>query len=353
MTRLKKDKLPLKYQNLFVWDVAGLPKPIRSFWLNKEEQRRRGNKRDFFCNCLGVALGAADSVFDHIILNRIKETTIKEPDYNGEVVFNYENDKVIGQRFVPNFGKQRLSWWGELIGGRPNQSHNYILANDISFGLGSSNSIIEIYDCNIKEQVGEWADSLTPQDKFADITVATAKWIGGCNPCFLIWENNGGQGSTFRQRILYQNYHNVYISKKEDAKWRKSSDTYGWRSNTQSKESLLAELGVALSCGINNVKDFSSIIIHSKDLLDELYDYVWYENGDCGTSKTQDMKTGAKKRHGDCVVPAGLCLLATRDQPAGTGISKTFVPENSFMSRFQTYLNQQEEEQKQGKMWLY
>lgn len=346
-------KLPDQYKQLFVDNCEGLPKPLRSPWLDHEELRRRGNKRDYFCNIWSVPLGAADSVFDHIILNRIKETTIKQPDYCGEVVFDYENDKAVNQKFVPNFGKQRLSWWGALFGGRPDQSHNYILACDISFGLGSSNSIFIIYDCNTKEQVGEWADSMTPQDKFADVTVAAARWTGGQLPCFLIWENNGGQGSTFRQRVLYQNYHNVYVSKKEDAKYRKSSDTYGWRSNTKSKDMLVSDLGVALSCGINGIDEFCSIKIHSKDLLDEIYDYVWYENQDCGTSKTQDMKTGAKKRHGDRVIPTGLCILATRDQPKGTGQHKICPPANSFVARMQKYLDEQTEKQRYNKVWLY
>lgn len=352
--RFNIKSLPDIYKKLFVADgCIELPKPIRSPFHDYEEKRRRGNRRDFLCNIWGVPLGASDTVFDHIILNKIKETTIRQPDYSGEVVFDYEKDKVVNQKFVPNFGKQRLSWWGALFGGRPDQSHNFILACDISFGLGSSNSIFIIYDCNTKEQVGEWADSMTPQDKFADIAVATARWTGGQLPCFLIWENNGSQGSTFRQRVLYQDYYNVYISKKEEAKYRKKSDTYGWRANETNKGNLISDLGTALSCGINDVDDFISIKIHSKDLLDELYDYVWYEGGGCGTSATQDMKTGARKRHGDRVIPVGLCILATRDQPKGAGTRPIPVLANSFIGRFQAWLNKEEQIQKEGKIWLY
>lgn len=352
--RLDVRTLPKEYQKLFVADGGiGLPKNLRSQWHDYEEKRRRGNKRDFFSNIWGVCSGAADSVFDQIILEKIKNETIKPPDYSGEIIFEYQNDKIVNERFKPYFGKQRLQWWGELIGGRPNQNHNYIIAFDISFGLGSSNSVAEIYDCNTKEQVGEWADPLTRENDLADIGVATARWVGGSDFCFLIWENNGGQGSTFRERILFQEYYNVYFRKKEDAKYRKATDMYGWRNNANSKSSLLAELGVALSCGINNIKNFSSIKIHSKDLLDELYDYIWYENGDAGTSKTKDVKTGAKKRHGDRVIPIGLCILATKDQSEGSGRKISSAPANSFMRRFQDYLDEQSKLEKNGKIWMY
>ena len=347
-------KLPKEYKNLFVADGCfGLPKALRSPWHDYEERRRRGNKRDFMSNVWGVCVGSADLVFDQVILEKIKNTTIKEPDYCGEIVFSYENGKVVNPKFRVNTGKQRLSWWGPLYGGRPEQNHNYIIAFDISFGLGSSNSVMEIYDCNTQEQVGEWADANTKENDLADYGVATAKWIGGYDPCFMIWENNGGQGSTFRQRILFQQYYNLYTKKKEEAKRRKSSDTYGWRSNSQTKESLLAELGVALSCGINGVENVSSLIIHSKDLLDELNDYIWYENGDAGTSSKQDLKTGAKKRHGDRVISIGLCVLATRDQQKATGIRPVMPSNSSFIERFQNWLNQEEEKQRDNRVWLF
>lgn len=347
-------KLPAEYGKLFIADGAiGLPKNLRSKWHDYQELRRRGNKRDFLSNVWGVCIGSSDMVFDSIILEKIKNTMIRPAEFAGEVIFEYENDKVINPKFKLYFGKQRLQWWGELIGGRPNQNHNYIAAFDISFGLGSSNSVIEIYDCNTKEQVGEWVDCLTRENDLADMGVAVAKWTGGADPCFMIWENNGGQGSTFRQRILYQDYYYVYFRKKEEAKYRKASDMYGWRSGAGSKEPLLAELGVALSCGLNNIKDFSSIKIHSKDLLDELFDYVWYENGDCGTSKTKDMKTGAKKRHGDRVIPIGLCILATRDQPKGVAKHPTSLSVNSFVGRMQHYLDEQQEKEKNEKIWMF
>lgn len=348
--------LPQEYKDFFISDgCVGLPKPLRSPWLDYQEKRRRGNKRDYFSNVWGVCLGTTDAVFDQITLDKIKTTTVREPDYQGEVVFSYDShNKTCEERFIPNYGKQRLQWWGSLFGGRPDQTHNYIMAFDISFGLGASNSVIEIYDCNIKDQVGEWVDASTREHDLADIGVAIAKWVGGYDPCFLIWENNGGQGSTFRQRVLFQDYYTIYFRKKEEAKYRKASDMYGWRSNTTNKSDLLAGFGVALSCGVNKIENFNSITIHSIDLLDELYDYVWFENGDAGTSCTKDIKSGAKSRHGDRVIAAGLCVLASKDQLPGKGRKITLAPVNSFIYRFQKYLDEQDEQRRNSKLiWKY
>jgi len=333
-----------KYRKLFRADgCSGLPKPIRSPWHDYEEKRRKGNRRDFLSNVWGVCVGSSDAVFDHIIMEKIKLLHIRPPDYTGEIAFETDNEIITNVVFKPNSGRQNFSWWSPLDNFRPNQLHNYILACDISYGLGSSNSVIEIYDCNTKEQVGELVDPFVPPAKFADIAVATARWLGGQNQAFLLWENNGGQASTFRDRVKFQGYYNVYMKRKEEAKYRKKSDTYGWRSNADAKAILLSNLGTALTCSLTGADGFVSLKIHSKELLEELLDYIWYENGDAGTSKTADLKSGAKKRHGDRVIGMGMCILGTKDQLPATIKQPVVVPANSFMARFNRWIDEEAE----------
>lgn len=357
---LKQEDLPEKYQSLFVWDgcknlPADASRRVRSPWHDIEEKKR--GKRDFLCNVWRTPIGSSDVVFDVAVLTTIKEKFIRPPDFAGEVVFDrLSSGKVDTEviKFWPGLGQKRLKWWGQLKNGRPSQFHNYIIASDISWGLGSSNSVAEFYDVNTMEQVGEWACPNTKPEDFADLVVASAHWVGGCRKPLLIWENNGGQGVNFGNRIKWLGYSNVYVQTRENEKSRKKGKKLGWRSNTQSKPDLLQELSIALTEGIKEKKNYKAIIIHSKDLLDELFDYIFAERGkDAELSSKMDEGTGARERHGDRVIAAGLCILGTRDQQKGEGERFTSIPANSFLGRMNRWLDEQEEIQRTSKTWMY
>ncbi|GAG75081.1 unnamed protein product, partial [marine sediment metagenome] len=180
--KINYNALPDNLKSLFIADgLKGIPSPYRSPWLDEQERKRRGNKRDFFCNCLAVALGSADTPFDHTVLEEIKKEHIREPDYKGELLITHYSNGIMNTediRFLSGV-MGRLQWWGKLPFGRPEQRHNYIIAVDPSYGLGSANSAIMVYDRNTYEQVGAWADANTKPEMLADIVVAIAYWCGG------------------------------------------------------------------------------------------------------------------------------------------------------------------------------
>ncbi|KKK96065.1 hypothetical protein LCGC14_2666520, partial [marine sediment metagenome] len=219
--------------------LNGIPSPFRAPWFDFQQYKRRGNRRDFICNVCGHPLGAADAPFDAEVLEQIKETTVRLPDYEGEVIFELDDEGLIDEEeihFIERYGSNRLKWWGELYFNRPNQRHNYIIGIDPSYGLGSANSAACIYDVNEREQVGSWADANTKPEDFADVIVALAYWIGGADTPLLIWESNAGCGQNFGKRVIYQNYPWVYTQRREDSKTRKKTKKWGWMSNENSKE---------------------------------------------------------------------------------------------------------------------
>jgi len=329
--------------------LKGIPSPVRSPWFDYQQYKRRGNKRDFICNVCGSPHGSSDAPFDHEVLEEIRNTTIRPPDYEGEVLFEVLKDGKVDEgsvHFYEGFGSQRLKWWGGLPFGRPYQRHNYIIGIDPSYGLGSANSAACIYDINTKEQVGSWVDANTKPEDFADTVVAIAYWIGGVDYPFLLWESNAGCGQNFGSRIEYQCYSSVYTQRREDSKTRKKVKKWGWASNAKSKEKLLGELGVALSGGLAGEKDYLSIVIHEEELLNELSDYVFREKGQgMVASSKADLGTGALDRHGDRVIAAGLCVLGTKEQHEGRVENVRKPPFGSF----QYYLKQEEEKQRREK----
>jgi len=348
------ESIPEEYRNWFVADgCVNLPKPLRSPWHDYEEKHR--DKRDFMCNVWGNAYGASDLVFDETVLLRIKERDIKYPDYKGELTFDMDEDGVIDYaEFDPYSGKKHLKWWGELTESfRPNQAHNYIIGCDISQGVGSSNSVAAIYDVNTEELVGIWADANTEVKLFADTVVALAEWIGGVDKPYLIWEVNGGYGQSFNNRILWHEYHHIYMQHREDSTTRKKSDRPGWHSRGDDKEILLSELNIALCEGLKKERKYISIRIHSEELYKELCDYVFSEGSEIITSATADMSSGARKRHGDRVIATGLCILGTKDQTKGDYKNSRKVPVNSFKHRYDAFYEKRRANERYAKKYLF
>ncbi len=337
--KINYEALPDELKKLFVADgCRGLPGKLRSPWHDYQELRRKGNKRDFVSNVWATPMGASDTPFDHTVLAEIKKRDIRDPDYRGELyIARYSNGMMNTEdiRFMPGI-MGRLKWWGNLPFGRPEQRHNYIIAIDPSYGLGSANSAIVIYDRNTYKQVGSWADANTKPEELGDIAVGMAYWCGGINPSYIIWDTGGGCGSMFTNRLLFHRYPYLYTQRREDSKTRKQMKKWGWIGHAKAKDALLGELAIALSGGLtDDIGEYKSIIIHDKDLLDELFDYVFRDSGvGAVVSKKADLSTGALERHGDRVIAAGLCVLALREQIKGNWEEAENPPINSFQRRF-------------------
>lgn len=347
---------PNKERVQFVADgCIGLPKKLRSPWHDYEQYDRLGDERDFKCNVWGDVFGSSDSVFDSSILKKVKEGFIRPPTFTGELLFDCDNEGEIDfAEFEIDHGRNNFEWWGSLINNRPSQNHNYIIGCDISFGTGSSNSAAAIYDVNTEELIGLWTDPNTPPEEFADLVIAMTEWLGGVDEPFLIWESNGGQGDMFTARIKEHGYYNVYYQTREDVKTRKRTDKYGFRSQNQDvKAALLGNLNSALAEGLKENSIYKSIKIYSKDLHDEMLDYMFTDGGQITTSRTADLSTGARERHGDRTVAAALCLWALADTEKGYRENVKEPPFNSFEYHKRILEVKQEQEKHEKKIYLY
>lgn len=346
------EKYPAPTPKFIADKCEALPKgaDLRSPWHDNAEESRKGNFRDFVSNVWGSPIGSQDSVFSTIILGRIEEQHVKSPTHEGELLFDINVDgKIVDIRFVPG-GRARLKFWGELDKGIPNLEHNYVIGCDPSLGTGNSNSVAMIFDSNTNEIVGSWVCPNTPYELFADTVVALGRWLG---EAFIIFENNGGHGINFGRRLIKRNYHRVYTQRVEDAKTRKAKNKWGWSSNTNSKSDLLGEFGIALSEGLKTNSNYYKVIIHDRDLLDELYRYVYYEDGDIGSSEFQDVTSGARKRHGDRVIAAGLCILGSKYQRMKPKVEIKKVNIDSFEYRKQDIEERELENSKDRRKFWY
>jgi hypothetical protein len=315
-----------------------IPGDVRSPWHDKRELRSN-TYREFCSNVWADPTGASDMFFDAVTNSRIRSTNVKKPKYEGELVFRSNKNNIDKITLQQNIGKRGFKWFGDLYRDkngllRPNQLHNFIIGCDIGFGTGASNSVAEIVDCNTGENIGEYVCSDRTPEEFADLIVALCKWVGGgTKEAFLIFENNGGQGSNFSKRVIDKGLFLVYTQRTELNKSRRSGNKYGWHSGRTEKEFVLSKLQAALKEGLKTKRDNVFVIVYNDEIVNELDNYIFYESGEIDSSEVQDQSSGARKRHGDRIIGLALAVLAGQDQGKMERIQEQNIPYGSYAWR--------------------
>jgi len=303
----------LRYPEAEFGMVADGKGNLRSPWYDREVARR--DRRDVAQNIDCSPVGAGDMFFDPEVISLQRQQFARKSDYLGDVV--YETHKRYGLsdiRFLPDGGRRRLSWWGELPDLRPVQRYNYVVSCDVAMGTGASNSVAKVYSVNESQLVGIFVSPFIAPEEFAEYVVALCHWVGGSSGRpYLIWEGTG-PGQAFESRIVQLDYTFIYHERDERAEVRKKKTRRGWFSNREIKYDLLLGLRAALGNGLKkNLRP--ALIVPDEETLREYEDYVFFENGDINSTMTMDDTSGARLAHGDRVIPDGLYVLALTYQP--------------------------------------
>ena len=308
-----ENSMILRYPDADFSMVADGSGRLRSPWYDREVARR--DARDVAQNIDCNPIGAGDMFFDPDVIALHRQQFARKPDFVGDV--SYETHKRYGLsniRFLPDGGRRRLSWWGELPDVRPLQRYNYVVSCDVAMGTGASNSVAKVYNVNESKLVGVFVSPFIAPEEFAEYVVALCRWVGGASGRpYLIWEGTG-PGQAFESRVVQLDYTFIYHERDERAEVRKKKTRRGWFSNREIKYDLLLGLRAALANGLR--KDLRpALTIPDEETLREYEDYVFFENGDIGSTMTIDEGSGAKLAHGDRVIPDGLYVLALAYQP--------------------------------------
>jgi hypothetical protein len=218
--------------------------------------------------------------------------------------------KQIDQINIAKTGSWRF--WSANVGGRPDQTKNYIFGVDISKGQGASNSVVSVLCAETREKIAEFADANVPPYDLARIVSAAAIWFGGARSGghpLVIWEANGPGwdfGRVFVKTLQYPNY---YVDKAAGTVTEKTGKRYGWHSTKEKKEQTLGILRRAYA--------HAGIINHSAEALDEALTYVYYDSGGLGPAEFVKESESAQLTHGDRVIADMLMLLGVEDAPTG------------------------------------
>lgn len=228
-------------------------------------------------------------------------------------------------------GRGPLRIWTHLIGGRFDQTKNYVIGCDISKGQGASNSVLSIICKETGEKVAEWADANTPPYELARIACAIGIWVGGSNGgrALLIWEANGPGWDFGREVVHTYQYPSYWRDKNIGTTVEKAGDKYGWHSNNDKKEVVLGHYAKCLVHG--------GVVNHSVEALDEAMLYIRYpEGGGIGPAVLMEESDSARKTHGDRVIADMLALWALGDAPRAK-LAGPVAPKRSFAARMRAH----------------
>ena len=165
-------------------------KPCSSWFegmVKKLKYDKRKVSQELECNFLG----SGDNVFDSLLLQKIRENMIVEPQ-----------NKMMGNA---------LWIWKEPVVG-----HKYVMGVDVSRGDSEDFSSFQIIDFDTREQVAEYVGKLPP-DTMAEICY---KWANMYS-CFVVIDITGGMGVSTARKMQEMGYKNLYVDGIDTAnKWK-------------------------------------------------------------------------------------------------------------------------------------
>jgi hypothetical protein len=202
---------------------------------------------------------------------------------------------------------QPLDQYGRLPEGR------YVIGADIGAGTAgdtSSNSVLEIFDSQGREQVGELALNTMPPTEFGALAVAVCYWLGrGAQSVYLAWEKNGPGGTAFTKEVMRLNYSNVLYeqSGSELADYRPTTNRPGY--HTRDTYTTLEPLISALFSG--------DVSLRSHLLIEECGQYVFNDSGKVEHPKAKTTRDSSARgpSHGDRAIAAAIAMRALGDRP--------------------------------------
>lgn len=257
---------------------------------------------------------AGEGFFDELVLERLKENHGRDPDYVGNIDFDYRADTdsvVLKGGFIEEPVNGIVKVWGDLMNNRLTQATKYVVGCDISRGSGASNSTLVAYNARTKMQVIEVATPNMTPEEFARLSVAICLWIGGVRQPYLNFEVNG-PGVLFHKEVIKLRYYSLFKMKRASGE-----EKYGWHNNRSVRYRAFGDLRSDLARG--------NVVPVSKDFLTECGEYVIDGTGDLVIGRISDKNTSAREAHGDRVV-AHVCARMALEK-SGPVIDNEWMPD--------------------------
>jgi len=148
----------------------------------------------------------------------------------------------------------------------PNWDDNYIIAADVSLGVGQDYSCAVVLNTD-REIIGLYRDNHIDPSKFGDLLFYLGRYY---NNALLAVESNS-MGVATLSRLMQMNYVNLYKQTKISSLSKEEGLTPGFRTTQVTKPHIIGNL--------KNAVENDDIWIASKTIIQELKDYVSTDSG--------------------------------------------------------------------------
>jgi len=246
-------------------------------------------------------LGSAYQFFDQSFIQKLIAEYCVPAKMRGELIYDPITLKPEG--FQPG-SKGNLHLWFNIPGSNPildNKDYfkgkKFGIGSDVSFGTGASNSVTSICDLETGQKVAMWKSPNIEPGRFAELTVALAKWFNGGK---LIWDASGASGRVFTKRVVEVGYTKVYYRTDEEKFRKRISDQPGYYLNPEDRAIVLRDYRAAL--------EGRNFINFSEAGMKETLQFIVEPGGKVEHSAALNSQdpTGAREAHGDEVIADAL-----------------------------------------------
>ncbi len=241
------------------------------WWIYTEEEieliRKRMNNPRRFAQEYGLEfLASGRSVFDTEIISKARDNVWRVGDIHGDNVCMVKNDLRIYKR--------------------PDPEGIYVVGVDVAEGVtGGDYSVAVIWDRRTGEEVAFFRGNLAP-DRFAE---KLNVWGRLYNNALMVVEINN-HGLTTVTVLKQLHYPTMYFRPvKFETIADRQSDKLGWRTTQVTRPLLIDDFAQAVREG--------TLLIHSKELLDEMTVFVFDDNNNM---------VPEPGFHDDCIFAAGI-----------------------------------------------
>lgn len=190
---------------------------------------------------------------------------------------------------------------------RPEQRRHYVLAADLSDGVGSSNTVFSVGDAESRRKIGQFTASRVTPPEAARLAAIAGLWFGGVDGCASIVFEANGPGEAFSQSLVQLGYprvmrRSVFGSRLSEER----QDAYGWWSSAQAKLLLLTDYREALCAEL--------MVNPSREAVTECTGYRLDDHGRLVTDAVGSTAL-AKAPHGDMVIADALLWMGMKHLP--------------------------------------
>lgn len=322
------DKPVNKFPEDYPFDRSGAPSGgphpgIRSVWYDNKAAAI-GTVRQVAMELDINPSGSSSQFYDALTISRLMSVS-ETPDWSGDL--DLDTDTCRPFQLVPKEKDALLSLWlkpgldqhGRLCHVPPSE---YVVAGDISNGVGATPTCLTIFDCMRGKKVGRYRSIWKDPKDMARIAVALCRLfktpLG--ESAYLIWEGQG-PGLVFGNEVVKDiGFTNIYWRKEIFDTEERDTATPGWNASPNSRLQLHTDYHNALRGG--------QFINPDKDALEETLAYSFQPDGTVGhpRAKRSNDNAAAGANHGDLVVADALAWLVAKKKDVPNRIIEKPVP---------------------------